>query len=133
MSAPFTPPAPQARTRRIFFDRLCLQTHIGILEHELQNKQTIYLDAEFDTLIEAPSNDHDISSVLDYRLLRQHMINICTHRHVNLLETLIEELCATIFERFPSILWMKIRISKPQAFEDCAAVGIEMSLQRPQP
>ena|SRR5699024_2646392 len=118
-------------TRRIFFERLALQANIGILEHELQGTQPIYVDAQFDTLIEGPSNDQDISSVLDYRHLRQHIIQICTTRHVNLLETLVEALCSSILERFPTIVWLKIRISKPQAFVDCAAVGIEMEQQRP--
>jgi len=123
--------APQMpATRRIFFDKLALDANIGILEHERQSTQPIYVDAQFDTLIEGPSNDHDISSVLDYRLLRQHIIEICTTRHVNLLETLIEELCSSIMADFPSIIWLKIRISKPQAFADCNAVGIEMQQRR---
>lgn len=116
--------------RRIFFEKLSLQANIGILEHELKSKQRIYIDAQFDTYIEQPANDTDISSVLDYRLLRQHIIQVCTTRHVNLLETLIEELCDSIFECFPSIIWQKIRISKPQAFSDCQAVGIEMEQGR---
>lgn len=122
---------PTPATRRIFFERLAMQANIGILEHELQDSQPIYVDAEFDTLIQGPSNDQDISSVLDYRLLRQHIIEICTTQHVNLLETLVESLCESILERFPTIIWLKIRISKPQAFVDCAAVGIEMQQRRP--
>src|SRR5690625_6906736 len=117
-------------TRRIFFERMALQANIGILEHELQGTQPIYVDAQFDTLIEGPSNDHDISSVLDYRLLRQHIIEICTTRHVNLLETLIEELCSSIMADFPSIIWLKIRISKTQHFEDSNNVGIKMQQRR---
>src|SRR5690625_7975550 len=99
MSAPQMP-----ATRRIFFDKLALDANIGILEHERQSTQPIYVDAQFDTLIEGPSNDHDISSVLDYRLLRQHIIEICTTRHVNLLETLVEVLCRSRLERFPMIV-----------------------------
>lgn len=118
-------------TRRIFFERIALEANIGILEHERQGTQPIYVDAQFDTLLQGPSDDQDINSVLDYRLLRQHIIQVCTSRHVNLLETLVDELCSTIFERFPSIIWLKIRISKPQAFADCAAVGIEMEQRRP--
>src|SRR5690625_6471516 len=117
-------------TRRIFFERMALQANIGILEHELQGTQPIYVDAQFDTLIEGPSNDHDISSVLDYRLLRQHIIEICTTRHVNLLETLIEELCSSIMADCPRIIWLKIRISKPQALAYCNAVAIEMQQRR---
>lgn len=117
--------------RRIFFERLALQAHIGILEHERLGAQPIYIDAQFDTLVHQPSDDNDINSVLDYRLLRQHIIQVCTTRHVNLLETLIEELYQSIFLRFPDIVWLRLRISKPQAFEDSAAVGIEIEGQRP--
>src|SRR5690625_434251 len=108
-----------------------MQSNICILEHEIQDNQPIYLDVEFDTFIQGPRNDQDISSVLDYRLLRHQIIEICTTQHVDMFETLVESLCESILERFPTIIWLKIRISKPQAFVDCAAVGIEMQQRRP--
>ncbi|GGE57764.1 MAG TPA: dihydroneopterin aldolase [Paenalcaligenes hominis] len=116
--------------RRIFIDQLVIAARIGILEHELRATQPIYVNAEFDTVVTQPSNDKDIDSVLDYRQLRQTIIDCCTHQHVNLLETLIEHTAQTILQQFPSIRRVHLRISKPQAFSDCAGVGIELELTR---
>lgn len=116
--------------RRIFIDQLTIDARIGILEHELRATQPIYVNAEFDTLVHQPSNDKEIDSVLDYRLLRQTIIDCCTTQHVNLLETLIEHTAQTLMQRFPNVQRINLRISKPQAFTDCAGVGIEFELTR---
>lgn len=116
--------------RRIFIDELTIAARIGILEHELRATQPIYVSAEFDTRVEHITDDKDIDSVLDYRQLRQTIIECCTSQHVNLLETLIEHTAQTIMQRFPSIQRVHLRISKPQAFTDCAGVGIEIELTR---
>lgn len=117
-------------TRRIYFERLAIDARIGILEHELRATQPIYVDAEFDTVAQQASDDKDIHSVLDYRQLRQTIIDCCTQQHVHLLETLIERTAQTLLEQFPSIYRLRLRISKPHAFSDCAAVGIEFELSR---
>lgn len=116
--------------RRIFIEQLTIAARIGILEHELRATQPIYVNAEFDTLVHQPTDDKDIDSVLDYRQLRQTIIECCTSQHVNLLETLIERTAQTIMQKFPSIERVNLRISKPQAFSDCAGVGIELELTR---
>lgn len=116
--------------RRIFFEKLTVDARIGILEHELRATQPIYIDAEFDTLVNQPSDDNQIDSVLDYRQLRQTIIDCCLRQHVNLLETLIENTAATILQQFPAVMRVQLRISKPHAFTDCDAVGIEIELKR---
>lgn len=116
--------------RRIFFDTLTIDAHIGILEHELRATQPIFVDAEFDTLVHQACDDTDIDSVLDYRQLRQTIVDCCTTQHINLLETLIERTAEAIMQRFPDVMRVQLRIRKPQAFTDCAAVGIQIELQR---
>lgn len=116
--------------RRIFLDKLTIDARIGILEHELRATQIIFVDAEFDTLIRQACDDNDINSVLDYRQLRQTIIDCCTKQHRHLLETLVEETAQALMNHFPSVVRVKLRISKPEAFADCNAVGIEMELTR---
>lgn len=118
-------------TRRIFFSQLALDAHIGILEHELRATQPLHIDAEFDVDITQRVQDQNIQTVLDYRLLRNAIVAECTHAHVNLLETLSERLVNRLLNDFPEIRQAKIRISKPLAFSDCAAVGIEVQRSRP--
>lgn len=122
--------SPSPKIRRIFFDKLTVDARIGILEHERRATQPIYIDAEFDTLVEQPSDDSCIDTVLDYRQLRQTILDCCLAQHINLLETLIEETAHTLLNQFPSIIRIRLRISKPEAFTDCDAVGIEIELHR---
>lgn len=116
--------------RRIFFSQLALDARIGILEHELRATQPLHIDADFDVIVTQPAEDQDIQSVLDYRLLRQAIVDECTRSHINLLETLSERVIERIFNDFPDVQRARIRISKPSAFSDCAAVGIELDRER---
>lgn len=117
-------------TRRIFFSQLALDARIGILEHELRATQPLHIDAELDVEIDQPVHDQNIQTVLDYRLLREAIVKECTQAHVNLLETLVERVVERLFREFPEVCRVKIRISKPSAFSDCAAVGIELQRDR---
>jgi len=116
-------------TRRIFFERLALDAKIGILAHERSATQPLHIDAEFDVDAGLP-DDHDLKTVLDYRLLHHCMVDECTRTHVNLLETLVVRVQDRIFRQFPQIQRMRLRITKPLAFSDCQAVGIESERSR---
>lgn len=117
-------------TRRIFFSQLALDARIGILEHELRATQPLHIDAEIDVNVTEQVLDNNIQTVLDYRLLRNAIVQECTQAHVNLLETLCERVVERLLNEFPEIRQAKIRISKPLAFSDCAAVGIEVQRSR---
>lgn len=117
-------------TRRIIFEQLALDARIGILEHELRATQPLHIDAEFDVDISTEVHDNDIHTVLDYRELRNAMVDECTRRHVHLLETLADQIVDRVFSEFPDVRQMRIRVSKPLAFSDCAAVGIELQRSR---
>lgn len=117
-------------TRRIFFTQLALDARIGILEHELRATQPLHIDAEFDVDVSHEVHDQDIHTVLDYRQLRSAIVDECTRAHVNLLETLSERVVDRILAEFAEVIFVKIRISKPSAFSDCAAVGIELQRSR---
>ena len=117
-------------TRRIIFQQLAIDARIGILEHELRTTQPLHIDAEFDVDVSQEVCDNDIKSVLDYRQLRSAIVDECTRRHVHLLETLAEQLVTRIFNDFSDVRQVRIRVSKPLAFSDCAAVGIELCRSR---
>ncbi len=117
-------------TRRIIFQQLALDARIGILEHELRATQPLHIDAEFDVEVSQDVHDNDIHTVLDYRELRNAIVDECTRRHVHLLETLADQLVDRIFGEFPDVTQMRIRVSKPLAFSDCNAVGIELQRNR---
>jgi len=117
-------------TRRIILSGLALDVRIGILEHERRATQPLHIDAEFDVDITRNVDDHDIHSVLDYRQLREAIVEECTQAHVNLIETLTERVAARLLRDFTEVRALRLRISKPMAFSDCAAVGVEIQLNR---
>jgi len=117
-------------TRRIVFTRLALDARIGILEHERRATQPLHIDAEIDVNITRTVDDHDIHSVLDYRHIRDAIVEECTQAHVNLIETLTEQVAHRLMQDFADIVGVKIRISKPMAFSDCAAVAVEIYVER---
>lgn len=118
-------------TRTIFFRDLVVQARIGILDHEKRAAQPLHINAEFEVIAQQAADDSDVSSVLDYRLLREAMLAECTRGHVNLLETLIERMAARIFNEFADIRWLQISLGKPTVFADCRAVGITIARERP--
>jgi len=108
---------------------LRFKANLGILESEKTAPQPIQVDAELN-LGEQPllPSDDDILRVLDYRKVRQIIINECTAEHINLLETLIGKV-ATKLMTLPGVKGVKVKIAKLEIFEDCE-VAIETQVGR---
>ena len=99
---------------------------LGILESEKIAPQPIQVDAELNlgTQPLMPSDD-EINHVLDYRKVRQIIINVCTDKHVNLLETLIGKLAHRLMQ-LPGVLGVRVKIAKLEIFDDCeVAIRVE--------
>jgi dihydroneopterin aldolase len=99
---------------------------LGILESEKITPQPIQVDAEL-SLGPQPllPHDDDIHHVLDYRKVRQIIINECTAEHVNLLESLIGKLAHRLMQ-LPGVLGVRVKIAKLEIFDDCeVAIRVE--------
>ncbi|WP_028604969.1 dihydroneopterin aldolase [Ottowia thiooxydans] len=98
---------------------------LGILAHERTDTQPIQVDAELNLGVQAlKPHDDDINRVLDYRKVRQIIIDECTAEHVNLLESLIGKLTLRLLQ-LPGVLGVRVKIAKLEIFEDCE-VAIRM-------
>ncbi|AFZ83071.1 dihydroneopterin aldolase [Candidatus Kinetoplastidibacterium crithidiae] len=111
--------------RNISISNLTVETSIGILEHEINKKQTIVINANFNVKHKDISDDNDIKSILDYRELRNIIIEETTKQHIKLVETLLDKIKDQIIKRFPEIESLNIKIEKPMAFQDCS-IGVEI-------
>ena len=104
---------------------LRFDANLGILESEKLAPQPIQVDAE---LCLGPQpllpHDDDISHVLDYRKVRQLIIDECTAEHVNLLESLIGKLTRRLMQ-MPGVIGVRVKIAKLEIFDDCE-VAIRM-------
>ena len=105
---------------------LRFDANLGILAHEKTAPQPIQVDAELN-LGPQPlrPQDDDITHVLDYRKVRQIIIDECTSEHVNLLESLIGKLAQRLL-LLPGVRGVRVKIAKLEIFEDCeVAIHIE--------
>ena len=104
---------------------LRFDANLGILDREKQAPQPIRVDAELNqgTQPLLPKDD-DITHVLDYRKVRQIIIDECTAEHVNLLESLIGKLTRRLMQ-LPGVIGVRVKIAKLEIFEDCE-VAIRM-------
>ena len=98
---------------------------LGILESEIAEPQPIQVDAELCLGCQPllPQDD-EINHVLDYRKVRQLIIDECTGQHTNLLETLIGKLTHRLMQ-LPGVIGARVKIAKLEIFDDCE-VAIRM-------
>jgi dihydroneopterin aldolase len=124
MSSPST--AATTGTQILALTGLRFNASLGILETEIGQPQPIQVDAEL-CLGAQPllPCDDDIHHVLDYRKVRQIIINECTAEHVNLLESLIGKLANRLMQ-LPGVLGVRVKIAKLEIFADCeVAIRVE--------
>ena len=116
---------PTEGLQSLSFTGLRFDAALGILDHEKGAPQPIQVDAEL-SLGPQPLHprDDDINHVLDYRKVRQIIIDECTSEHVNLLESLIGKLAQRLMQ-LPGVRGVRVKIAKLEIFDDCE-VAIRM-------
>jgi len=112
--------------RIISLSGLRLNARLGILAHERETAQPIRVDAELNMGPQPllPASD-DVGQVLDYRLARNAILQVCTARHTDLLERLSGEVAQQLLA-LPGVLGVRVKITKLEIFDDCeVAIRIE--------
>ena len=126
MCAPDSSMTTPAGTQILTLTGLRFDANLGILDHEKTAPQPIQVDAEL-CLGSQPlaPRDDDILHVLDYRKVRQIIIDECTTEHVNLLESLIGKLAQRLLQ-LPGVRGVRVKIAKLEIFNDCeVAIRVE--------
>ncbi|WP_440106896.1 dihydroneopterin aldolase [Acidovorax sp. BL-A-41-H1] len=115
-----------AGTQILTLTGLRFDANLGILDHERTAPQPIQVDAELNQGLQPLlPHDDDISHVLDYRKVRQIIIDECTAEHVNLLESLIGKLAKRLMQ-LPGVQGVRVKIAKLEIFDDCeVAIRVE--------
>jgi dihydroneopterin aldolase len=116
---------PTTGNQTLTLTGLRFDASLGILESEIREPQPIQVDAELCLGCQPllPPDDA-INHVLDYRKVRQIIIDECTATHVNLLETLIGKLTHRLMQ-LPGVVGARVKIAKLEIFSDCE-VAIRM-------
>lgn len=113
--------------RTLWVSDLIVPAKVGLLPVEYTAPQALIFNIEINLgiLPGIPDSD-DIDHVLDYRLVRDLIIEACMRQHTQLLETLAGNIVNQIF-LFPGVIGIRMKVLKLHIFDDCK-VGVSLSL-----
>lgn len=114
----------------VFVRDLYVEATVGVHDHEKLGPQPLSISIDL-TVREAPSARSDsLHEVVCYEDVVRKVQDICERGHVNLIETLAEQIAGSCLED-KRVHAVRVRIEKPEAFEECVSVGIEIERLQP--
>jgi dihydroneopterin aldolase len=117
-----------ANTRRLFLRDLVVDANIGIHHAEREGAQRIVLNIDVYVALARSTPRHDsIDEVLDYDVLSEVVRGRLARGHINLQETLVDDLAAAILALDRGrIVAVRVQSEKPDIYPDVAGVGVEV-------
>jgi len=114
----------------VFVRDLEVEAVVGVHDHEKLRPQTLVISIDL-TVRELPGERSDsLHEVVCYEDVVRKVQAICSDGHVNLIETLAERIADSCLED-NRVHAVRVRVEKPEAFSECASVGIEIERLQP--
>ena len=115
-----------AGCRRIFLRDYAIDIQIGWHGHERGVRQRVIMNVDLFVPLatSTPHRDH-LSEVLDYDFIRSTVAARIERGHINLQETLVDEIAAELCAH-PGVVAARVSSEKPTVYADCRSVGIEV-------
>lgn len=110
---------------RIFVRDLELPSLIGVHRHERDGRQRVRINLELDVEGEPARLGDRLANALNYETLVGRVRRIVGAGHVNLVETLAEQIAQVCLED-RRVRRALVRVEKLDVFADAASVGIEI-------
>ena len=112
--------------RRIFLRDHVVQVSIGAHDFEKTQTQRLIFNVELFVAysLSTPQADQ-LSEVVDYDFVREVIAQRVRTGHVELQETLCDDLVATLLKH-PQVQAVRLSTCKPDVYPDCAGVGVEV-------
>ena len=107
----------------VFIEGLRVNALIGVYEHERAAPRPLVFDIQmrFDNRIPALSDA--LADALDYHAVSTRLVEFISQSNFNLVETLAEQCAAIILGEFGAA-GVRLKLSKPGAFEGADTVGV---------
>ncbi len=123
---PYVPVAASAEAPvpdRVFMHDLVLDVEIGVYTHEKGATQRVRFSVDVDLLPAKGQLEDDIGRTFDYDMIIKDIKDIIARGHINLVETLAEEVAARCLAR-PRAARVAVKIEKLD--KEPGAVGVEI-------
>ena len=112
--------------RRIFLRDHVVQVSIGAHDFEKTQAQRLIFNVElFVSYSQSTPQADQLSEVVDYDFVREVIAQRVRTGHVELQETLCDDLVATLLQH-PHVQAVRLSTCKPDVYPDCAGVGVEV-------
>ncbi|MBQ0944785.1 dihydroneopterin aldolase [Ideonella sp. 4Y16] len=109
----------------IFIEGLRVQTVIGIHDNELHRPQPLVIDLHAGVPHADACDSDRIADTIDYSVVRERLHGLMLHHGVTLLEALAEQIAQMLIHDFGA-QWVRVKVVKPNKFEDLDAVGVQI-------
>jgi dihydroneopterin aldolase len=114
-----------AHCRRIYLRDAVFEANIGVYDREHAGAQRLVINVDLFVSLSASTPRHDrVEEVVDYDFVRETIRRRLARGHVNLQETLIDDLTGALLAH-PGVVAVRICTEKPDVYDDVAGVGIE--------
>ena len=110
----------------IFFKDIELMCKIGVYEHERKNPQRVIINLKLELSKDISPKNDKIDETLNYDVIYRKIKEISSSQHFNLVETLANQIF-NYLKDLKKISNIKVRVSKPDIYNDCNEVGYEIS------
>lgn len=114
-----------ADCRRLFLRGFEAEVRIGVHDFERSRAQRVVFDVDvYVALADSTPRSDSIDEVVDYDFIRQSILRRIEAGHIDLQETLCDDLLATMLAH-PGVRAARVSTAKTDVYPDCAAVGCE--------
>ncbi len=117
----------RAAIRHVFVRDLELSCLIGVYQHEKEARQRVRINLDLAVREGEPDGrlHDDLANVVCYEALSNGVRDLVGQGHINLVETLAEEIAAMCLTD-SRVRSARVRVEKLDVFEDTASVGVEI-------
>jgi len=111
---------------RVFLKDVVVDLSVGLHPWERHPERPTRLVINVEMFADWPLAD---GAFINYDHVRQRILSWSRRPHVELLETLAEEVISACFE-LPLVQACKVQVTKPQVFNEAAGAGVEIFRKR---
>jgi 7,8-dihydroneopterin aldolase/epimerase/oxygenase len=115
-----------AQCRRIYLRDAVFEANIGVYDREHAGAQRLIVNVDVFVALSASTPRHDrVEEVVDYDFVRETIKRRLARGHVNLQETLVDELAGALLAH-PGVVAVRVCTEKPDVYDNVGGVGIEV-------
>ena len=107
----------------VFIQGLRIDALIGVYPHEREAPRPLVFDIELHGNNRIAASSDALADATDYHAVSTRLVEFISQTHFNLVETLAEQCAALILGEFGAA-GVRLRLSKPGAFEGADTVGV---------